>query len=173
MLQAHYTSQLDFSNEALLAAEKGFRRLMEAFQKLDSLEPLGQSADFSVEAWRKRCYQAMSDDFNSPVLISELFEAARFINSTEQKIALSPQDLDLLRQSMHDFLSPILGLEPDLSRESGSNEKLDAAMQVLLDLRQKARADRNYALADAIRDQLAEAGLKIMDGADGSSYQIL
>ncbi len=170
MMQAHYGSQLDFSNEALLAAEKGYHKLMDAWQKLQNAQA-GSNGEFSVSEWRQRCYAAMNDDFNSPVLIAHLFEAVRFINSAEgAQLALNAKDLELLRQTFHDFLFDVLGLE-EIS-ESQGGEKLDQVMQVLIELRAQARADRDFALSDAIRDKLAAAGVALKDGKDGTTYTL-
>lgn len=171
MMQAHYGSQLDFSNEALIAAEKGFNRLMEAVKKLDKLTASQGSSDFSVADWRKSCYAAMNDDFNSPVLISQLFEAVRFINSSEgDQIALSETDLTLLKETIEAFVFDVLGLVR-VEEESGG-QKLEEVMQVLIDLRAQARADRDFALSDAIRDRLAEKGIQLKDSKEGTSFSL-
>lgn len=171
MMQAHYGSQLDFSNEALLAAEKGYLRMMSAYHKLQSLQAGGASADFEVEAWRKSCYAAMNDDFNTPILISQLFEAARFINGRDLESGLTESDLKSLKETFKAFLFEVLGLE-DISNSEQSGDKLDEVVQVLIDLRAQARADRNFALSDAIRDKLAAAGVVLKDGKDGTTYSV-
>lgn len=171
MMQAHYGSQLDFSNDALLAAEKGYHRMMGAYHKLQHLQAKGKESDFDVSAWKKRCYAAMNDDFNSPILISELFEAARFINGADEKCGLNEDDLHILQESFQAFLFEVLGLEDILNADQGN--KLDEVVHILLDLRNKARADRDFALSDAIRDQLAAVGIQVKDGKDGSSYSIV
>ncbi len=170
MMQAHYGSQLDFSNDALLAAEKGYNRLMDAVSKLDRLQAGGEGG-FDVKAWRNSCYAAMNDDFNSPILISQLFEAVRFINGADEKAAgLSAADLSLLKDTLHAFVFEVLGLEA-ASAEQGS-EKLDDVMQMLIRMRAKARADKDWALSDQIRDQLAEIGIQLKDGKEGTSYSL-
>ncbi|PTM06065.1 MAG: cysteine--tRNA ligase [Bacteroidetes bacterium] len=171
MLQAHYGSQLDFSSDALLAAEKGYHRLMAAYRKLASLEPSAEStSEFKVAEWRRASYAAMNDDFNSPILISQLFEATRNINSWEHTAPLSASDFELLKESMQAFIFDILGLE-DIGAQ-GSGQKLDDVINILLDLRKQARADRDFSLSDAIRDKLADAGIEVKDGKDGSTYSI-
>lgn len=171
MMQAHYGSQLDFSNDALLAAEKGFMRLMEAHSKLKALQSGGASSDFKVEAWRKDCYSAMNDDFNTPILISHLFEAVRYINGTDQNNSgLSEQDLELLKSSFDAFVFDVLGLE-DLKTEQGG-EHLDKVMNMLIEMRAGARADKDWALSDKIRDELAAIGIQLKDGKDGTSYSV-
>ncbi len=171
MLQAHYGSQLDFSSEALTAAEKGYHRLMASFRKLSSLEPSAESTGaFKVQDWRKASYAAMNDDFNSPILISHLFEASRAINAWETKAPLNESDFTLLKESMHAFIFDILGLE-DIGAQ-GSGKRLDDVVNILLDLRKQARADRDFSLSDTIRDKLADAGIEVKDGKDGSTYSI-
>lgn len=170
MMQAHYGSQLDFSNDALLAAEKGYHRLMDAIAKLEKLKPGGKT-EFDLEAWRSKCYAAMNDDFNTPILISHLFEAVRFINSAgESGCGLDASELEKLTSTLHAFVFDVLGLENVANEEGG--QKLDDVMQVLIELRAKARADRDFALSDAIRDKLAEAGVVLKDGKEGTTYSV-
>jgi cysteinyl-tRNA synthetase len=171
MMQAHYTSVLDFSNDALLAAEKGFFRLMDAISKLDRLIPTGETVQFNVAEWQQKCYAAMNDDFNSTILIANLFEAVKFINSVaDGKAGISEADLEVLRQTMHAFVFDVLGLVQ--LTKSQSSDKLDAAMQVLMDLRMRARNDKNWALSDKIRDDLAANGIVLKDGKDGTTYSV-
>jgi len=170
MMQAHYGSELDFSNDALEAAEKGYQRLMTAREKLHRLPAGNPESTFAVATWRQSCYDAMNDDFNSPVLIARLFEAARYINGlSTPAIPLSENDLSLLRLTMDDFLLEVLGLEKPESQTENS-AKLDEVMRVLLELRAQARADRNFALADTLRDRLAAAGIILKDGPEGTTY---
>ncbi len=171
MMQAHYGSQLDFSDEALLAAEKGYNRLMQAVDKLSSLEAGEGTSDFDVEAWQKQCYAAMNDDFNSPILISHLFEAVRFINGSDKNSGLSQTHLNLLNNTLTAFVFDILGLEK--ASESKQSDKLDEVMKMLITMRTKARADKDWALSDQIRDQLASVGIQLKDGADGTSYTLV
>ncbi len=171
MMQAHYTSVLDFSNDALLAAEKGFFRLMDAISKLNQIIPTGETAQFNVAEWRQKCYAAMNDDFNSPILIAQLFEAVKFINAVaDGKASMRKADLEIMRQTMHAFVFDVLGLTQ--VTESQSSDKLDAAMQVLIELRMRARNDKNWALSDKIRDDLAAAGIVLKDGKDGTTYSV-
>jgi cysteinyl-tRNA synthetase len=171
MMQAHYTSVLDFSNEALLAAEKGFFRLMEAVEKLEKLPTAPITNGLDAAAWRANCYAAMNDDFNSPILIAHLFEAVKFINSVaDGKASISAADLEILRQTLHDFVFDVLGLTPVGAAQS--TDKLDAAMNILIDLRLRARNDKNWALSDKIRDELAANGIVLKDGKDGTSYSV-
>ncbi len=170
MMQAHYGSQLDFSSDALLAAEKGYLRLMDALKNMAKLEAGGQT-QFDVKAWRKDCYNAMNDDFNTPILISHLFEAVKFINGAQGKPSgLNNAELELLQITINAFVFDVLGLE-DLGEQKGS-DKLDDVMNMLIQMRAKARADKDWALSDALRDQLAAIGIQLKDGKDGTGYSI-
>ena len=171
MMQAHYGSQLDFSNDALMAAEKGFNRLMEGHKKLLTLKPGGNS-NFKVEQWRQQCYDAMNDDFNSPILISHLFEAVRFINAAKaESCGLNEEELGALKNTFKAFVFEVLGLErPDAG---GDSQVLEAAMETLIYLRNHARADKNWALADQIRDRLAESGIQLKDGPEGTTFSVV
>lgn len=170
MMQAHYRSELDFSNDALAAAEKGYHRLFQALKKLKNLSAAGGNA-FDVDQWRNKCYEAMNDDFNSPILISHLFDAVRFINSSdEQQIALEPNALELLKDTIQAFVFDVLGLVE--IGDDGTDSKLNEVMNVLIEMRAKARADKDFALSDRIRDQLDAIGIQLKDGKGGTSYTV-
>lgn len=171
ILQAHYRSILDFSNEALLASEKGFTRLMEALQSLDSL-PTGAKTDFNINGWLEDCYKAMSDDFNSPILIANLFEAVKAINLIKEgKESITADDLQSLKSQFHAFVFDVLGL--DDSRDSDtSSDKLTSAIELLITLRAEARANRDFTTSDKIRDELAAIGIQLKDGKDGTTFSL-
>ncbi len=173
MMQAHYGSQLDFSNDALLAAEKGFNRLMDGVKKLETLKAGGKT-DWDFSNWKKDCYAAMNDDFNTPVLIAKLFDAVRFMNASDVAgCGLSSEELADFQTTFNAFVFDVLGLETATSSsESGTENKLDAAMQVLIEMRNAARNDKDWALSDKIRDQLAASGIVLKDGKDGTSYSV-
>ncbi|MEL6812121.1 MAG: cysteine--tRNA ligase [Bacteroidota bacterium] len=172
MYQAHYRSILDFSNDALEASEKGFHRLMDAYRSLAQL-PSADSSSFDVAEWRQSCYDAMNDDFNSPILIAQLFEAAKYVNTLKEgKATISEEDLNLLTQTMHDFLFDVLGLV-DYSAEGGDDSsKLSGAIELLIQLRNQARANKDFATSDRIRDELQEVGIQLKDGKDGTTYSL-
>lgn len=170
--QAHYRSVLDFSNEALVAAEKGFIRLMEALDTLDHLSADNKSS-WDVNEWRDKCYAAMNDDFNSPILIAEIFNAVRQINSmADGKASLTSGDLSLLKETLHAFIFDVLGLHRVAGTRDEEGGELDSVMQILIDIRQQARASKDFALSDKIRDELAEAGIVLKDGKDGTKYTL-
>lgn len=169
MLQAHYRSILDFTNNGLLASEKGFFRLMDAINDIDDLKPATTST-FDIEAWRQKCYEAMNDDFNSPILIANLFEAVKFINQIKEGTAtISQDDLTVLKNTVHTFAFDILGLVNVTQSENGT-EKLSGAVELLIQLRQEARANKDFAMSDKIRDELAAAGIQLNDGKEGTTF---
>jgi cysteinyl-tRNA synthetase len=170
MMQAHYSSVLDFSNDALLAAEKGHQKLMSAWVKLQGLSSSKEST-WNLQAWLDKCYLSLSDNFNSPILISHLFEAIKMINQSENQFPLEQSDLDLFIQKMDAFIFDILGLQVD-EQGSSQSDALDKAMDLVITLRAKARENKDWNTADIIRDQLAAAGIKLKDGANGTSYEI-
>lgn len=170
MMQAHYSSVLDFSNDALLAAEKGHDRLMAAVAKLDTLKP-SKNEGFDVQAWVDKCYAALSDNFNSPIMIAHLFEGVKLVNGAEGTLPLSPDEVSLLREKMHAFAFDILGLQNEVNG-SAHQEALDKAMDLIIELRASARTNKDWSTADLIRDQLAEAGIQLKDGPEGTSYSI-
>lgn len=172
MYQAHYRSVLDFSNDALEASEKGFNRLMDAHRAIQNLTTSNKS-DLDVAAWRQSCYDAMNDDFNSPILIAQLFEGAKYINTIKEgKASITAADLKLLQTTMHDFLFDVLGLEDSSANGSDQSDKLSGAVDLLISLRDQARANKDFATSDKIRDELQEVGIQLKDGKDGTTYSL-
>ena len=171
MLQAHYRSILDFTNDGLLASEKGFNRLMDAIKLIDSL-PTSSTSTFNVLEWKQKCYDAMNDDFNSPILIAHLFEAAKFINQVkDEKASITKEDLALLKETIHAFVFDIMGLTDAVSsNKSGNSDKLSGTVELLIKLRQEARANKDFALSDKIRDELDVLGIQLNDGKDGTTF---
>lgn len=171
MLQAHYRSILDFSDEAILAAEKGYNRLMEAMGNLSDL-PASKSSDFDVKTWKENCYAAMNDDFNSPILIAHLFEAVKIINLIKDgKTKLSATDLELLKETMTTFVVDVLGL-PLEAKGGNDSEKLKGAVEMLIGIRNEARANKDWAMSDKVRDELARLGIQLKDGKDGTTFSL-
>lgn len=170
ILQAHYRSILDFSDDALQASEKGFYRLMEALDLLEKL-PISSSSSFDINNWERSCYDAMDDDFNSPVLIAHLFEAIKQIHLIKDgKVGISSSDKDRLSQLLRSFVFDVLGLQQP-QRETSDN-KLDKVLQMLIQMRSEARVDKNWELSDKIRTQLDALGIQLKDGKDGTSYTL-
>ncbi len=171
MLQAHYRSILDFTNNGLLASEKGFNRLMDAVNDLDNLKA-STTTSFDLMEWKQKCYDAMNDDFNSPILIANLFEAVKHINQVKEgTTTISSEDLIALKETMHTFVYDILGLK-DTSNEGVGTDKLSSAVDLLIKLRQEARANKDFALSDKIRDELANVGIQLNDGKEGTSFTL-
>ena len=171
MMQAHYTSILDISNDALLASEKGFNKLMESMNSIKSL-PVGSKTDFDIEAWRQSCYDAMNDDFNTPILIAKLFDAVKHINLIKEgSETITQKDKELLLETMQNFVFDILGLE-DKQGSSADTEKLSGVVELLIQLRKEARENKDFATSDKIRDQLTELGIQLKDGKEGTTYSL-
>ncbi len=168
-LQAHYRSVLDISNDAMLASEKGFIRLMEAIKVVQSITPNDEKpSGFSLEEWKNKAYDALTDDFNSPVLIAHLFEAVKYIFAlNDGKETISTKDLEDLRSTLNALVFDVLGLQ---TIEENNNEKLDQTLKVLIELRNQARKSKNFELSDQIRDKLLAEGIELKDGRDGTSY---
>jgi len=168
MLQAHYRSTLDFSNDALDASEKGFRRLMNAVHVMDKLVPdaAGES-EFDISSIKANCIAAMNDDFNSPVVIAELFEAARIINTVyDGKGKINAADLELLKSIMQEFLFDVFGLKD----EDASNEELNSVLDLVIDIRQGAKENKDYATSDKIRIGLQSMGILLKDSKEGTTW---
>ncbi|MCG9792521.1 cysteine--tRNA ligase [Flavobacterium algicola] len=171
MLQAHYRSILDFSDDAIVAAEKGYKRLMEALDTLNQI-PTSKTSSLDIAAWKQLCYDAMNDDFNTPILIAHLFEGVRYTNILKDgKETLTEADLTTFKKAMNDLLFDVLGLENEKSSNS-QNDKLEGTVNLLIEMRNQARADKNFALSDQIRDQLLAIGIQLKDGKEGTSFTI-
>lgn len=170
-MQAHYRSVLDISNEAMLAAEKGFVRLMEAVKVLPTL-PISEKSSFDLQTWKKTCEEALTDDFNSPILIAQLFEIVKFINLIKDgKETISATDKEMLIATLNTYVFDVLGLE-DNQQNAQNNDKLDGVLQMLINMRLEARANKDWALSDKIRDELKALGIQLKDGKDGTSYSL-
>ncbi len=172
ILQANYRSILDFSNDALMASEKGFNRLMDTFRNIDQL-PVSNTSSFSVDEWKQRCYNAMNDDFNSPILIATLFDAVKYINAIKEGVEkISPQDLELLKNTMHDFIFEVLGLVDLTIVNEDRTQKLSGTIELLIKLRADARKNKDFATSDQIRDQLLSLGIQLKDGKEGTTFSV-
>ncbi len=172
MLQAHYRSTLDFSNEALIAAEKGLGRLFEAKQKLYNLKP-GKKSQDNINDIKEKCYEALNDDLNTPIAIAQLFEAAKAINSAFDKSqTLDDNQIKVLKQLFNEVLTDILGLK-NPSPESGSHENiLNGLVETLLNIRNNTRKQKDFETSDYIRDKLNELNIEIKDTKEGTLWNI-
>ena len=172
MLQAHYRSNLDFTNDAILAAEKGFNRLMEAMDSLKDLSSFNTSnnSTFAIFDWKQSCYDAMNDDFNTPILIAQLFEGVKFINLLKDgKASLTTYDLAQFTSTMNAFVFDVLGLE-DEKATSNNNDKLEDVINMLINMRKQARDNKDFTMSDHIRDQLLAIGIQLKDGKEGTTF---
>ena len=172
MLQAHYRSPLDFSNDALQAAEKGFKRLMTAVATIDKIQASASSSN-SVEELKTKCYEALNDDFNTPILIAHLFDGVKMINSLAVgKETITASDLTILKDLYHNLVFDVLGLK-DEGESGGNNEILDKVVRLLLSTRDEAKKNKDWATADKIRDELTNLGIVVKDTKDGYEWEIL
>ena len=173
ILQAHYRSVLDFSNEALLASEKGYNKLMESINTLENIIFSNKTSGFNIESWKKNCYQAMNDDFNSPILIAELFSAVKFINQIkENKASISEKDLLTLNSCFNAFIFEILGLHNLNETENNHKEKLENSIKLLIKIREEARENKDFKLSDKIRNELEQIGIQLKDSKEGTNFII-
>ena len=169
MMQASYRSVLDLTDAGLEASEKGFQRLMEAIGLIPNLKT-GSTSSFNVSDWKQKCYDAMNDDFNTPILIATLFEAVKFINQVKDGSAtITSEDLTILKETIEVFVFNILGLV-NVSKESSGGNKLASAVEILIKLRKEARLNKDFALSDKIRDELSEAGIQLNDSREGTTF---
>ena len=172
ILQAHYRSTVDFSNEALQAAEKGLARLMDAIRGLEKIVPSATST-VDAKSLRAKCHEAMNDDLNSPIVIAHLFDGAKMVNNIlAGNDSITADDLHELKETFHLFSFDILGLK----EENASNEAREAAfgkvVDMLLDERAKAKANKDWATSDKIRNELTALGFEIKDGKEGSEWKL-
>jgi len=171
MLQAHYRSVLDFSDEAILASERGFNRLMEAVKHSSEL-PVSAQSTVDIQGWRQQCYDAMNDDFNSPILIAHLFEGVRLVNVIKEgKEQINAEDLALFISLLHAFVFDVLGLE-STNIMAANNDKLEGVVNMLIQMRNEARANKDFAMSDHIRDELAKLDIQLKDGKEGTSFSL-
>lgn len=169
MLQAHYRSTLDFSNEALDAADKGYRRLFAAINLLDKIKPSDQSTIPSLDELRVRSYAAMDDDFNSPVLVAELFEVVRTINSVyDGKLSIDEKDLNDLKDYIQHFVFDVLGLKDDQS--NGDDGAVENLMGLVIKLRNEAKRNKDFVTSDRIREELTNLGIQLKDSKEGTLW---
>jgi cysteinyl-tRNA synthetase len=174
MLQAHYRSIVDLSESALEASEKGFHRLTEGISKLETLPTSEESSDFNITVWQNKCYAAMNDDFNSPLLIAHLFDAVKYINAVSNGLQqISKTDLAGLSKLMNVFFFDVLGLlNTNKKQGENGNEQLEGALQLIVELRNNARAAKDFQISDLIRDSLSNLNIQINDTSEGSTFKI-
>jgi cysteinyl-tRNA synthetase len=171
ILQAHYRSTVDFSNEALIASEKGLERLMEGYARLQKLTP-SSTTDVDIKGLKAKCEEALLDDLNTPIVISHLFEAVKNINSAaDGKAHINAEDLQELKDIFKLFVEDLLGLQAEESGGS-SNDAYKKAIDLLLNIRMEAKANKDWATSDKIRNQLTEYGFQVKDTKDGFEWNL-
>jgi len=168
MMQAHYRSTMDISNDSLLASEKGLNRLLDALKLLSNLS-VSSASSSDVNGMIASFYKAMNDDFNTPILIANLFDAVKYINSIKDgKATIAAADLNSLKLEMNRFVLDILGLKLE---NSSTDDRLSPVMELVLDLRQNARTNKDWTTSDQIRDGLAKAVIVVKDGKEGTEWR--
>ncbi len=172
ILQAHYRSTVDFSNEALQASEKALQRMLEGWDNLSKIEP-AEVSTVDVKTIRERCYEAMNDDLSTPIVISHLFEAVKIINTVLAGGAtLSAEDSAHLKETFRIFLFDIMGIREEVGVSEEGNEAYHKAVDLLLDVRKEAKARKDWTTSDYIRDRLSEIGFEIKDTKQGVEWKL-
>lgn len=170
ILQAHYRSTLDFSNEALSAAEKGMKKLFETQRTINNL-PTSDKASVDFNAIFTKCVEAMCDDFNTPVVIANMFEISRLVNLiSDKKETITEQDKTALKENFEIIFSEILGMKSEQS--DNTSNVIEGLMSIIAEMRAEARANKDWAKSDMIRDRLSEVGITIKDGKEGAKWEI-
>ena len=171
--QAHYRSVLDLSNDALLASEKGFNKLISGYNLISKLASNEKKSDFDVGLWVTNCYSKMNDDFNTPMLIAEMFDCIRFINSVNIKSKnLNNSDKEKLSEVFNNFLFNVLGFNLEDTNQTRNDSSVEL-IKLLIKLRNQARVNKNFELSDQIRNDLLELGIKLNDDKNDSSYNLI
>jgi cysteinyl-tRNA synthetase len=173
ILQAHYRSTVDFSNEALQASEKGLERLMDAYARLNKISA-SPASTVDTKGLRERCFEAMNDDLNSPIVISHLFDASKCINLvSDGKGTISSEDLEELKNVFELFIVDILGLGMDGKVSQSTGEGYKGAIDLLLNMRMEAKANKDWATSDKIRNELTALGFEIKDTKEGFEWKLV
>ena len=171
-MQAHYRSILDLSENALNASEKGYNKLINAFKLLNNIKSSKIDTSFNFDDWNKKCYSAMNDDFNSPVLIANLFDAVKFINSVNNNLnTISKATLIKLKSSFKIFVNDILGLYEKNHSHSNEN-KSSQILNILIELRNSSRKNKDFETSDKIRNELNKIGVKLEDNSDETEIRL-
>lgn len=172
ILMAHYRGTVDFSNDALQAAEKAMNRLMEAYSNISRIAP-SQTSSVGVSEFRDKCYEAMDDDLNTPILISHLFDASKVVNQAfDGKVTLTAADIAELKSLFDTFLFDILGMKEDKGDNSGRELAFGKVVDMLLEQRAIAKANKDWATSDKIRNELAALGFEVKDSKDGATWKL-
>lgn len=172
ILQAHYRSTVDFSNEALQASEKGLNRLLDAYARIEKI-PVSEISSADIASIRQKCYDALNDDLNSAITISYLFDVATTINSAiGGTVTLTQGDIDEIKALFDTFLFEILGIKNEINSNENGHEAFSKAIDLLLQIRSEAKTNKDWATSDKIRDELNKIGFDIKDGKDGAEWKL-
>ncbi len=173
ILQAHYRSTVDFSNEALQAAEKALQKMLDGYRRLQNLLPAEKST-VELPDFASQCYEAMDDDLNTPQVIANLFEACKVVNqATDGLVKLNAEDLSRLRHLFDTFLIELLGIRISSEAEStGGMKPFEGAVDLLMEIRTNAKANKDWATSDLIRNKLSELGFDVKDTKNGVEWSI-
>lgn len=172
MMQCHYRSTLDLSSDALSASEKALKKLLTAVETLNTIK-VSDASDIEVLEFESRCYAAMNDDFNTPIVCATLFDMVKQINgANDGKVKLTSRDVETMKKIMQVFLFDVMGIERKVKQGASSSDKSSELIEMLIDLRAKAKADKNFALSDQLRDGLAEMNIVIKDTPQGTEWSI-
>jgi cysteinyl-tRNA synthetase len=167
VLQAHYRGTLDFSNQALQASEKGLNRLLAASDTIKQLK-ISSVSTVDINSLETKCFEALADDLNTPILIAHLFELVTLINNLDNgSQSITNEDYIKLESLYNTYVFDLLGLKKEASQ---GNEKLNGVMKLVIELRKQAKESKNYAVSDAIRNQLTEIGIELKDGKEGTTF---
>src|SRR6056297_3377626 len=171
ILQAHYRSPVDFSNEALEAAEKGLEKLLKAGETISEINA-AEKTDVNIKEYEDKFYDALNDDLNTPILFAHIFEMVKTINSAyNQDISLDQKSIDHLKKLYNDFVYDILGIERE-KKETGNNQLTEQLIDMILDIRLEAKKNKDFKTADTIRDKLTELGVVVKDTKDGFNWEL-
>ena len=174
MYQAHYRSVLDISNNALLASEKGLNKILDGFNLISNLKCNDKSSDFDVKKWVSNCYSRMNDDFNTPMLIAEIFECNRYINNVYLGSKnLNKKDKEKIKHTLEFFLNDILGLNTKKEKNFLDNKISSELIGLLIKLRNQSRVNKDFELSDQIRNDLLKIGVQLNDDKNESSYKMI
>jgi cysteinyl-tRNA synthetase len=172
ILQAHYRSTIDFSNEALQASGKGLERLMKAIKTLEELKASDVST-VEIESLKEKCFNALNDDLNSPITIAHLFDGVKIINSIKAgNDKISAKDLEDLKSFYSSMVFDILGLKEEEATDSSDNKLLTGTVELLINLRRDAKANKDWGTADKIRNELNALGIELKDTKDGVEWNV-
>ena len=170
MMQSSYRSILDLTDDGLLAAEKGYNRLFDGIGLLNGIAS-SDTSTVDINAWIQKCYDAMNDDFNTPILIANLFEGVKHIHAIKNGTAnISSDDLSTFKDAIHSFVFDILGLKDDKNSSDQGSSKIEGVVNMLINMRKEARENKDFATSDRIRDELAALGIQLKDGKDGTTF---